>query len=103
VFTQAVTGKNQGLSMTNPFFKDFQGLEFRRKKFKDFQGCVGTLHIGAGVTAVLTSIHSGFQAKTNYSTSLTLQRQDMLHLVYVQIPLLFQAHYRHCAIISYIN
>jgi len=36
----------QGLSRTNPFFKDFQGLEFRRKNsrtFKDFQGCVGTL------------------------------------------------------------
>jgi len=34
----------QGLSRTNPFFKDFHSLEFRKKKFKDFQGCVGTLY-----------------------------------------------------------
>jgi len=32
VFTRAVTGKNQGLSKTNPFLKDFQGVEFRERK-----------------------------------------------------------------------
>ena len=56
VFTRAVTGKNQGLSMTNTFFKDFQGLEFREK----IQGLLRMR--GNPVTRVIPPIYRGHSA-----------------------------------------